>query len=103
MSWDPGLSAQFITPCVRRSSHKSRTDHNQKENGGIFRRPRLPIGPWLSDDYARVWAAKGANGAENPLITTIALMTLGRLFIIGALPLTITACDKSSRSAPADT
>lgn len=30
-------------------------------------------------------------------------MTLERFFIIGALPLTISACDKSSRSAPADT
>ncbi|HVS59763.1 MAG TPA: hypothetical protein VHE82_03605, partial [Gemmatimonadaceae bacterium] len=30
-------------------------------------------------------------------------MTLGRLLGIGALPLAIAACDKSSRSAPADT
>jgi Raf kinase inhibitor-like YbhB/YbcL family protein len=30
-------------------------------------------------------------------------MTPGRFFIIGALPLTIAACDKSSRSEPADT
>ena len=31
------------------------------------------------------------------------LMTFGRLLGIGALPLAIAACDKSSRSAPADT
>src|ERR1700737_2058485 len=30
-------------------------------------------------------------------------MTLGRLLIMGSLPLTITACGKSSRSSPADT
>jgi Raf kinase inhibitor-like YbhB/YbcL family protein len=30
-------------------------------------------------------------------------MTSGHLFIVGALTLTITGCDKSSRSAPADT
>jgi Raf kinase inhibitor-like YbhB/YbcL family protein len=30
-------------------------------------------------------------------------MTIGRLFIVVALPLTITACDRSSRSTPADT
>jgi len=40
---------------------------------------------------------------HNPPIKRIALMTLERLLIIGALPLTISACDKSSRSAPADT
>lgn len=53
--------------------------------------------------YAGVYAGEGANGAADPPMIRIDLMTLRRLFMVGALPVAIAACEKSSRSEPADT
>src|ERR1700730_9232644 len=103
MSCGWGVSAPLIIGCVRTSSHKTDTEHNQKKNGGILSAPAAPTGAWLSDDCARLLAAEGANGAANPPTTRTALMPFEHLLIVGALPLAIIGCNRSSRSAPADT